>query len=101
MDDQEEEDSRTGRYIFSAEKMEDLLEAIYTSEGIPLPAEQVSTQDRLYQGLIKSQFKTIPVHQSIKDIILREWADPDKRLFRYKTWKRRCPFSEEEESKFF
>ncbi|XP_040192736.1 uncharacterized protein LOC120926675 isoform X2 [Rana temporaria] len=99
--EEEGEDARTGRYVFAADDMEGLLEAVYASEEIPQPAEIISTQDRLYQGLLKPQAKAIPVHQSLKDIILREWAEPEKRLLRYKTWKRRCPFKEEEESRFF
>ena len=99
--EEEGEDARSGRYVFAADEMGSLLEAVYASEEIPQSAEQVTSQDRLYQGLVKAQSKAIPVHQSLKDIILREWADPEKKILKYKTWKRRCPFKEEEESKFF
>ena len=99
--EEEDEDARSGKYIFSADDMEGLLAAIYASEQIQHPAEQVSAQDRMYLGLIKPQSKTIPVHQSLKDIIRREWAEPEKKLPKFKTWKRRCPFKDEVEDTFF
>ncbi|XP_040195312.1 lamina-associated polypeptide 2, isoforms alpha/zeta-like [Rana temporaria] len=97
----EDEDARSGKYIFSTDDMGGLLSAVYASEGIQQPAELVSPQDRMYQGLAKPQPKVIPVHQSLKDIVLREWAEPEKKLLRYKTWKRRCPFKEELENTLF
>ncbi|XP_077329997.1 uncharacterized protein LOC143964168 [Lithobates pipiens] len=104
LDSQEEdegEDSRSSRHIFSADDMEGLLRAVYASEGIQEPTAQVSAQDKMYRGLIKPQTRVLPVHPALKDIILREWKDPEKRLLKYKTWKRRCPFTEEDEEKFF
>lgn len=104
VDSQEEdgrEESRSSRHIFSADDMEDLLKAIYASEEIQEPAAQVSAQDRMYRGLIKPQARVLPVHSALKEVILREWKEPERRLLKYKTWKRRCPFSEENEEKFF
>lgn len=51
--------------------MEGLLEAIYASEEIQEPEAQISAQDRMYQGLSKAQSRVLPIHQSLKDIILR------------------------------
>ena len=100
-EEEEDEDAKSGKYIFSADDMDGLLSAIYASEEIPHTTEQVSAQDRMYQGLTKPQSKTIPVHQSLKDTIRREWAEPEKKLPKFKTWKRRCPFKEDVEDTFF
>ncbi|XP_040192193.1 uncharacterized protein LOC120926392 [Rana temporaria] len=43
--EEENEDTRTGRYVFAADDMEGLLEAVYASEEIPQPTEEISTQD--------------------------------------------------------
>lgn len=81
--------------------MEGLLRAVYAFEDIQEPTAQVSVQDRMYRGLVKSQSKVIPIHQALKDIILKEWKEPERKLLKFKTWKRRCPFKDEKEERFF
>lgn len=82
--------------------MEGLLGAIYASEEIQEPEAQISAQNRIYRGLIRPQSKVLPMHQSLKDIILREWKEPERKVLRFKTWNCRCPLEEEEEEeKFF
>lgn len=80
--------------------MEGLLRAVYASEEIQDPATQVSAQDRMHRGLVRPQSKVLPIHQVFKDIILREWTEPERKLLKFKMWKRRCPIEEEEE-RFF
>lgn len=75
--DSQSGEARPGRHLFSADDMEGLLKAIYASEDIQQPSTQVSAQDRLYRGLGRPQAKSFPVHQSFKDIILREWKEPE------------------------
>lgn len=98
--DEEEEDSRSSKHIFSADNMEALIRAIYASEEILEPTAQVSAQNKMYRGLVKPQARVLLVHSALKVIILREWKEPERKLLKYKTWKCRCPFKEEDE-KFF
>lgn len=80
MDSQDEkgEDSRSSRHIFSPDD-------IYASEEIQEPTTQVSAQDKMYRGLVKPQARVLPVHSALKDIILREWKELEKKLLKYKT----------------
>lgn len=45
---------------------------------------------------MRPQPRAIPVHPALKEVILGE-----RKLLKYKTWKRRCPFKQEDEDKFF
>lgn len=75
---------------------------MYASEEIQEPTAQFSAQNRMYRGLVKPQSRVLPIHQALKDIILREWKEPERKLLlKCKTWKRRCPFKEEEDERFF
>lgn len=71
VEDSQEEDSRPGRHIFSADDMERLLWVVHALEAIQELAAQVSAQDRMHRGLVRPQSKVLPIHQSLKDIILR------------------------------
>ncbi|PIO27309.1 hypothetical protein AB205_0197690 [Aquarana catesbeiana] len=84
-----------------ATDMGQLLKASYVSEDIPEPPVQASARDKMYRGLGKPQSRVFPVHQALKEVILREWKDPEREVLRLKTWKRRFPFGEEEQQKFF
>ena len=60
-----------------------------------------SVQDKMYRGLQGRKSKTFPVHQSLRDMILSEWKEPERRLFQSKRHKRRFPFQSEFEETFF
>lgn len=100
-DSQDSEGPRASSHLFPIEDMGQLLRAIYVSEDIPEPPVQASNRDKMYRGLGKPQSRVFPVHQALKEVILREWKDPERKVLRLKTWKRRFPFGEEEEQKFF
>lgn len=100
-DSQDSDSPRASSHLFPVEDMGQLLRAIYASEDIPEPPVQASARDKMYRGLGKPQSRVFPVHQALKEVILREWKDPERKVLRLKTWKRRFPFGEEEEQKFF
>lgn len=56
--------------------------------------------DKMYRELGRPQPKVLPVHQTLKTVILRGWKNPERKVLKPKTWKRSFPFGEEEE-KFF
>ncbi|PIO33081.1 hypothetical protein AB205_0036730 [Aquarana catesbeiana] len=95
-DSQDSDGPRASSHLFPLEDMGQLLRAIYVSEDIPEPPVQVSARDKMYRGLGKPQSRVFPVHQALKEVILREWKDPERKVLRPKTWKRRFPFGEEE-----
>lgn len=98
---QDSESSRHNRHRFPVEDTEGLFRAIYASEDILEPPTQMLTWDKIYRALGKPQSKVFTVLQTLKEDILREWKDPERKALKLKTWKSSFPFGEEEEEKFF
>lgn len=69
--------------------MGELLKAIYAY-----------ARNKMYRGLGKPQSRVFPVHQTLKEVIVREWKDPERKVLKLNTWKKRFPFGEEEETVF-
>lgn len=70
------------------EDLERLLQAIYATVEILETPKEALVQDKLYRGLNKGHSRALPLHQSLKDLILLESEDSKDQ----KTWKRRFPF---------
>lgn len=87
-----EETVNIARYLFPLKDIEELLKAVFSSEQIEPPQKSQSVQDRMYRGLQGRKPKCFPVHQSLKDMVLSEWKEPEKRLFQSRGHKRRFPF---------
>ncbi|XP_068108314.1 uncharacterized protein [Hyperolius riggenbachi] len=88
----------SSRYLFSAEDTNELLKAVYDSEQLKSDLPTTSVRDDIYKGLIVQTMKVFPIHDSIKELIRSQWKDPEKRFFVPRSFKRRFPFKEEEES---
>ena len=98
---QSQEETSLRRHLFAVEDLEGLLQAIYATEEIPETPEVTSAQHKVYRGLRKSQCGVFPLHQSLKDLVLQEWREPERMIVRQKTWKRRFPFHQTDEETFF
>lgn len=96
----EADEAQAGRYLFGLDNLEGLLQAVYATEEIPELPKDALAQDVPYRGLVKTQSKVLPFHQSLKDLILQELEDPQMRLVGPKSWNRRFPFKEEDMDKF-
>ena len=64
------------RNLFALEDMEGLLQAVYATEEIPGPSKVCSAQNKMYKGLTRAQSRVIPIHSSLKDMILKERKIP-------------------------
>ncbi|XP_040215686.1 lamina-associated polypeptide 2-like [Rana temporaria] len=96
-----QEEGKLKRFLFSAEDVDSLLQAIYATEEIPEVPKTTSAQDKVYRGLSETQDRVFPLHQSLKEIILQEWKYPERRLTTQKTWKRKYPFTQSVGEAFF
>lgn len=93
--DSEEEDDTTDCNLFPSEDTDSLLKAITDTLGIKeQKTAELTMHDRMYKGLQPKKPRTFPVHQTLKDIVKKEWEDPEKKLFIPATIKRRYPFAE-------
>ena len=94
-EEQEEEDSsKSSKFKLSLEEVDDLLKAIYTTLDIQEEKIQLSTYDKMFQGLDDSKRRVFPVHKVLSDTIKKEWKDPERAPFFSKTLKRRFPFED-------
>lgn len=93
-------DDDSGRPLFSPDDTDHLLKAIRSTMGIEETRERRSIQDQLFSGLDSKRKKVFPVHNIIKKLILKEWENPEKKLFLSRAFKRKYPF-EEEDSRFW
>lgn len=80
------------KFHFLVQETEDLIRAIYASEQIQDMVKSYLARDRLYNGLAHVSHKVFPVHQRVKDIILREWKTPENKLVFARSLKCRFPF---------
>ena len=98
-DSEEEEEegaqSRPTKYKLSLEQVDGLLRAVYITLGLEEDKKELSLHDKMYAGLEEPKGRIFPVHQTISDAIKHEWADPEKKTFFPKAFKRRFPFDED------
>ncbi|XP_044127503.1 lamina-associated polypeptide 2-like [Bufo gargarizans] len=88
------------RYYFSTEEMSDLLKAVRSTMGVEEVQRTHSVQEEMFGGLRVKKTRVFPINESIRDMILDEWTDPEKRLGVPATFKNRLLF-DPEESKIF
>ncbi|XP_069810600.1 uncharacterized protein [Dendropsophus ebraccatus] len=82
------------RYYFSAEDTDILLNAIRNTMDIKEIQESLNKQDEMFAGLKPRKKRVFPIHSNIKDMILDEWRDPERRLQIPKEFRSRFPFDE-------
>lgn len=59
----------------------ELLKVIFSIEQIEEQQVTLTMQDQLYKCLAEPKGLSFPVHQSVMDIMAREWKDPKSKLF--------------------
>ncbi|XP_069827931.1 uncharacterized protein [Dendropsophus ebraccatus] len=84
------------KFYFSLEDTDILLNAVRKAMDITDIEEQITKQDAMFAGLRPKRKRAFPVHESIKNMILDEWKEPEKRLFIPKEFRSRFPFEEED-----
>lgn len=94
--DESEGDTLMGKFRFPASETGELLKFIWDTLGIKEKQSDLSLHYKLYAGLQPRIGRTFPVHQSMKDLILSVWAEPEKKLQFPPNLKRRFPFSPED-----
>ncbi|KAM9296560.1 CDK5 and ABL1 enzyme substrate 2 [Gastrophryne carolinensis] len=101
--EEEEDDQASGsstatknRYLFPPGDLPFLLHMIYLAMGIEEKvADPKSKHVGFYPDLASDSSYSFPFHDYLKDMILEEWKDPSKKVFRSRGLKRRYPFSKE------
>ncbi|XP_069839562.1 lamina-associated polypeptide 2, isoforms alpha/zeta-like [Dendropsophus ebraccatus] len=88
-----EEDS-AGKALFPIDSVDALVKAVRNTMKVEEFKEQLSVQDKMFEGLAPRKKKVFPLHKNIKDLIQREWNKPDRKFFVPRTLKRKYPFDE-------
>lgn len=89
-DEDSEEDN-----IFHSDDTEPLLKAIRATLELEDPIVERSVEDRVFEGLGGKKKRFFPLHKTVKDLIQREWKNPERKAFFSKSQKRKYPFEEE------
>ncbi|XP_077336773.1 lamina-associated polypeptide 2, isoforms alpha/zeta-like isoform X2 [Lithobates pipiens] len=100
-DSGQEEDqvtSKASKYRLSLEEVDELMGAIYDTLEIEEEETQLSRHDQMYEALGKKKARVFPIHKVLSDLVLKEWSEPDKKVFFPKSLKRRFPFDESPEA---
>ncbi|XP_044131338.1 lamina-associated polypeptide 2, isoforms alpha/zeta-like [Bufo gargarizans] len=84
------------RYFFSANEMEELLRAVRSTMGIEDTPKPRTVQDKMFGGLRARSSIVFPINENIKEMILEEWSDPEKRLGVPKEFRNRLCFDPSE-----
>ncbi|XP_044138697.1 lamina-associated polypeptide 2-like [Bufo gargarizans] len=88
------------KFYFSSEEMNDLLKAVRATMGIEETPRSVSIQDEMFGGLKVKKSRVFPINEHIRQMILEEWSEPEKRLGISKEFKNRLLF-DPSQSKLF
>lgn len=70
----------TKKFYFSAEEMGDLLKAVRATMGIEEAQKSHSIQEEMFWGLRTKRSKIFPINENIKEMVLDEWSNREKRL---------------------
>ncbi|XP_069833883.1 lamina-associated polypeptide 2, isoforms alpha/zeta-like [Dendropsophus ebraccatus] len=89
-------DELSGKPLFPVEKVESLVKAVRATMNLEESKETLSIQDKMFESLAPRRKKVFPIHQTMKDLIEREWKKPDKKFFVPRAMKRKYPFDETE-----
>ncbi|XP_044141513.1 lamina-associated polypeptide 2-like isoform X2 [Bufo gargarizans] len=84
------------RYFFSQEDLDPLLSAVRQTMDIEEEEQTRSIQDEMFGGLKARKKKLFPVNENLKDLVIDEWADADKRLYIPREFKNRLLFNPED-----
>lgn len=77
----EDRSNKIQRFLFPSDEKEELFKAIYDTLELEEPEDkELSVHNLLYAGLQFKQTRTFPVHASLKETVLQEWKDPEKRV---------------------
>ncbi|XP_071997340.1 uncharacterized protein [Engystomops pustulosus] len=84
------------RYLLASEDLEPLLKAVRDTLKIEEVEETQSIQDELF-GLLKAKKRRVfPVNNTLRDLILEEWRDPENKISLSKEFRNSLSFDEEE-----
>ncbi|KAG8566014.1 hypothetical protein GDO81_013062 [Engystomops pustulosus] len=84
------------KYLFASENLDALLKAVRDTLKIEDIEEAKSVQDELF-GILKAKKKRVfPINNTLKELILEEWREPENRISVSKDFKNRLIFDEEE-----
>ncbi|XP_069813158.1 uncharacterized protein [Dendropsophus ebraccatus] len=82
--------------LLPIESIDALIKNVRLTMEIDDTPQPRSVQDIMFEGLAPKKRLVFPVHQSIKTLICHEWANPDRKFFIPRAYKRKYPFGQED-----
>ncbi|XP_040275774.1 LOW QUALITY PROTEIN: ankyrin repeat and LEM domain-containing protein 1 [Bufo bufo] len=80
------------KYFFSSDEMEELFSAVRCTMGIEDTPKPRTVQDEMFGGLRSKTSIVFPINENIREMIMDEWSDPEKRLGVPKEFRNRICF---------
>ncbi|XP_071973234.1 lamina-associated polypeptide 2, isoforms alpha/zeta-like [Engystomops pustulosus] len=82
------------KYLFASEDLDSLLKALRSTLEIEDVSEPTSVQSDLFGGLKYRKKSFFPVIDTLKDLVLSEWKEPEKRISIPKEFRNRLQFED-------
>ncbi|XP_068102520.1 lamina-associated polypeptide 2, isoforms alpha/zeta-like [Hyperolius riggenbachi] len=80
------------KFAFATDALKLFLKAMRDTMGIKTEEKTLSPLDHMYESLSDPEVVFIPVHSSLKNMIKREWDNPERRAFWPKSLANKYPF---------
>ncbi|XP_040297132.1 uncharacterized protein LOC121008567 [Bufo bufo] len=84
------------KFCFSLDEMPDLLRAVRATMGEKETPRAHSVQDEMFGRLRVKKTRMFPINENIRDMVLDEWSNPEKRLGVSRSFKNRLLFDTSE-----
>ncbi|XP_077137714.1 uncharacterized protein LOC143803833 [Ranitomeya variabilis] len=91
-----EEQDQGRKFLFHVEETEDLVQAVRNTMQMKEEPRPKSRQDLMFGGLTSQRQTVFPVSDHLKQMILQEWKDAERRLIVSREFKSRLPFDPED-----